>query len=120
MKSGRRVSGKASGGPVNAVQGSAFARGADPSIRVNPSGASSDSNVIRGLAPKNPADNEQGLSRGGKVKSVSGKPVGKDDGMIPAKRGEYVIKKTSTAKYGPAKMAAVNKGTAKVTTKGKR
>jgi hypothetical protein len=116
----RKRIGKASGGLITNVQGRAFAGGTDPSIRVNPSGASADSNVVRGMAPKNPADNEQGLARGGKIKSVSGKPVGKDDGMIPAKRGEYVVKKSSTAKYGPAKMAAVNKGTAKVTAKGKK
>lgn len=64
--------------------------------------------------------NRLGEARGGKVKHVTGKPVGRDDGMIPAKRGEYVVKKSSTTKYGPAKMAAVNKGTAKVTTKGRK
>jgi hypothetical protein len=60
-----------------------------------------------------------GKASGGPIQRVSGKPVGKDDGMIPAKRGEYVVKKSSTTKYGPAKMAAVNRGTAKV-TRGKR
>jgi hypothetical protein len=67
----------------------------------------------------NAPDEKGGYQQGGKIKHTSGKPVGKDDGMIPAKRGEYVVKKSSTAKYGPAKMAAVNKGTAKV-TKGKK
>jgi len=57
-----------------------------------------------------------GKSRGGKITSTAGKPIGKDDGMIPAQRGEYVVKKSSTAKYGPAKMAAVNKGTARIST----
>ena len=68
----------------------------------------------------NAPDEKGGYKSGGKITKVSGKPVGKDDGMIPAKRGEYVVKKSSTTKYGPAKMAAVNKGTAKVTAKGKR
>ncbi len=66
--------------------------------------------MVRGPAPKNPADNEQGLAKGGKVKHT---------GSVKAHKGEHVIKKSSTAKYGPAKMAAVNRGTAKVTTKGK-
>lgn len=117
----KRRFGKAAGGLIESVRGrdNQIVRATDPSMRVNPDGATSDRNTVRGNAPKNPDDNQQGLARGGKIKSVSGKPVGKDDGMIPAQRGEYVVKKSSTTKYGPAKMAAVNRGTAKI-TKGKR
>jgi len=61
------------------------------------------------IAPK------PGKAASGKITKTAGRPIGRDDGMIPAQRGEYVVKKSSTAKYGPAKMAAVNKGTAKVT-----
>ena len=56
-------------------------------------------------------------ARGGKVTKVAGKPIGRDDGIIAAQRGEYVVRKAAARKYGPAKMAAVNKGTAKVTAK---
>lgn len=57
---------------------------------------------------------EMGKAKGGKITATAGKKVGKDDGMIPAKKGEYVVKKSSTSKYGDSKMAAVNRGTAKI------
>ncbi len=68
----------------------------------------------------NAPDEKGGYKKGGPIKHTTGKPVGKDDGMIPAQRGEFVVKKSSTMKYGPAKMAAVNRGTAKVTARGKK
>ncbi|HXJ61863.1 MAG TPA: hypothetical protein VNU68_34930 [Verrucomicrobiae bacterium] len=54
-------------------------------------------------------------AKGGKVTKVAGKPVGRDDGLIAAQKGEHVIKRASAQKYGDRKMAAVNRGTAKVT-----
>ncbi len=60
------------------------------------------------------APNEMGgYRKGGKVKKT---------GRAKVHKGEQVIRKSSAQKYGPAKMAAVNKGSAKVTTrpKGKR
>jgi hypothetical protein len=59
----------------------------------------------------NAPDELGGYKRGGKVKKT---------GAAKVHKGEHVIKKKSAAKYGPAKMAAVNKGTARVTAKGKR
>lgn len=100
---------------TSAYRSHAFAGSTDPDIRVDPSPATSDKNVVRGMAPKNPDDNEQGLAKGGTVKKVVGGKRGKDDGVIAAKRGEFVVRKEAAAKYGPAKMAAVNKGTAKIT-----
>jgi hypothetical protein len=57
---------------------------------------------------------DMGKAKGGKITATAGKKVGKDDGVIPAKKGEYVVKKSSTSKYGDNKMAAVNRGTAKI------
>ena len=132
----RKPKGYASGGLVaNSPEGSDWTSGTLPRLRPanpqpndpidhKPAGADdshvSGTDLYQGgdkyLAYGSPLQ----MAKGGKVKHVTGKPVGKDDGMIPAKRGEYVVKKSSTTKYGPAKMAAVNKGTAKVTTKGRK
>lgn len=57
----------------------------------------------------NYAPNELGgYRKGGPVKKT---------GPANVHKGETVVKKSSTTKYGPAKMAAVNKGTAKVSMK---
>lgn len=92
-----------------------FAAQTDPNIRIDPSPATADRNVVRGLPPKNPEDNEQGLAKGGRVTRPIGGKRGKDDGLIAAQKGEFVVRKSSAQKYGPKKMAAVNRGTAKIT-----
>ncbi len=71
MKS-RRSLGKAAGGLIQSVQGqdNDIKPRADPSIRINPNSATADRNTVRGMAPTNPADNQQGLFRGGKVTKV--------------------------------------------------
>jgi hypothetical protein len=51
-----------------------------------------------------------GAARGGKIKQVAGKPVGKDDGLIPAQRGEYVVKKSAVNKLGTGVLNTINKG----------
>lgn len=48
----------------------AFAARTDPNMRIDPSPATSDKNVVRGMPPKNPHDNEIGMRKGGKVKAV--------------------------------------------------
>jgi hypothetical protein len=58
-----------------------------------------------------------GLAKGGKIKKVIGKPIGKDDGLVPARRGEFMVKKSSANKYGSTKMQAVNQGTAKIVSR---
>lgn len=83
-----------------------FAPNTDPGIRIDPSPATTDRNVVRGMPPRNPEDNEQGMARGGKVKAT---------GPVKVHKGEHVIKRASSQKYGDKKMTAVNKGTAKVT-----
>ena len=67
-----------------------------------------------------PSASDTGAAKGGMVRRVGGKPVGREDGIIAVQKGEYVVKRSSAAKYGPAKMSAVNRGTAKITTKGRR
>jgi len=54
----------------------------------------------------NAPDDLGGYRKGGPVKKT---------GPAQVHKGETVVKKSSATKYGPAKMAAVNKGTAKVT-----
>lgn len=103
-------------------QARAFSGATDPTIRVDPSPATSDKNVVRGMPPKNPHDDEIGMRKGGKVTRVSGSKRGKEDGTIAVQKGEFVVRKAAVQKHGPAKMAAVNKGTARITVpkKGKR
>lgn len=48
-----------------------FAQSTDRGMQIDPSPAVKDSNTIRGMPPKNPYDNEQGLAKGGKVKKVT-------------------------------------------------
>ena len=49
-------------------------------------------------------------NRGGKIRSTSGPKIGKDDGLIPAQRGEYVVRKSAVKKLGPKVMGQINKG----------
>lgn len=79
----------------------------DPTMNKDPGEASQDANEVRAIG-KGPA--EIGLARGGKITQTAGKPVGKDDGMIPAQRGEYVIRKSAVKKLGDKVMDAVNHG----------
>lgn len=53
----------------------------------------------------------QGLyARGGKIKKTAGPRIGKDDGLIPAQRGEYVVRKSAVKKLGTKVLNQVNKG----------
>jgi len=52
----------------------------------------------------------QGKAKGGAIRSTSGPPVGKDDGMIPAQKGEYVVRKSAVDKLGTDTLDEVNKG----------
>lgn len=47
---------------------------------------------------------------GGKIAHVVGRPVGKDDGMIAAQRGEFVVRKSAVKKLGTAALDEINKG----------
>ena len=60
--------------------------------------------------PLSEAAKELGAATGGKIKAVAGKPIGKDDGMIPVQVGEYVIKKAAVKKLGTAVLDQINKG----------
>ena len=50
------------------------------------------------------------LAKGGKIRSTAGPRVGKDDGFIPAQKGEYVIRKSAVKALGTRALAQVNKG----------
>lgn len=62
----------------------------------------------------NAPDELGGYKKGGKIKRVAGKPIGKDDGVIAAQKGEYVVRKAAAQKYGARKLGAVNRGTARI------
>jgi hypothetical protein len=49
-------------------------------------------------------------AKGGRIKRTAGPKIGKDDGLIPAQRGEYVIKKAAVKKLGTKVLNQVNKG----------
>lgn len=75
--------------------------------RIDPSPATEDNNEFaRGRV----AAKEIELAKGGVIRQVAGKPIGKDDGIIAAQRGEYVIKKSAVKKLGSEVLDAVNKG----------
>lgn len=50
------------------------------------------------------------LARGGKITQVAGKPIGKDDGLIAAQKGEFVVRKSAVQKLGLEVMNEINKG----------
>jgi hypothetical protein len=69
-------------------------------------------------APTTPPINpRQQAAKGGKITRVAGKPIGKEDGLIAAQKGEYVIKKAAVKKLGSGVLNTINKG--KLPTKAK-
>ena len=55
-------------------------------------------------------DSSAGAARGGRIKHTMGKRIGKDDGLIPAQRGEYVVRKSAVKKLGNAALNTINRG----------
>lgn len=49
-------------------------------------------------------------STGGTIRKTSGPPIGRDDGLIPAQKGEYVVRKSAVKKLGTAALDTINKG----------
>lgn len=76
----------------------------------NPTLPTASNDYIRGVTGGVPVMAGGGNARGGKIKQVAGKPIGKDDGLIPAQRGEWVIRKSAVKKLGNAAMSQINKG----------
>ena len=81
---------------------------------VEASGVESSGNTSEGLGKEavegNPGGAAVNYSKGGPVKSVAGKPIGKDDGLIAAQKGEYVVRKAAVKKIGMPAMQAINRG----------
>jgi hypothetical protein len=63
----------------------------------------------RPYSPNYPEETEP-MRRGGKIKHTAGPRIGKDDGLIPAQRGEYVIRKSAVKKLGTKALGQVNRG----------
>jgi uncharacterized protein YdaT len=63
------------------------------------------------------ANKHAGHHKGGKIESTEGPPIGKDDGIIAAQKGEYVIRKSAVEKYGTKFLDSINEGTHKVRNK---
>lgn len=56
--------------------------------------------------------------KGGTIKRVAGKPFGKEDGLIGAQKGEYVVRKAAVKKLGMPALNQINKG--KIPARAKR
>lgn len=56
-----------------------------------------------------------GEASGGEINQTAGPRIGKDDGIIPVQRGEFVIKKSAVVKYGIDLLTAINDGRARIT-----
>jgi hypothetical protein len=63
-----------------------------------------------GIGATSPMDSYKDYARGGRIKRTSGPRIGKDDGLIPAQRGEYVIRKSAVKKLGTKVLGQVNRG----------
>jgi hypothetical protein len=81
-----------------------------PKNTSNPTPPSASNNYVRGVVGGVPDLMGGGNARGGKIKQVAGKPIGKDDGLIPAQKGEWVIRKSAVKKLGNKVLSQVNKG----------
>lgn len=64
----------------------------------------------------NKGDNVEPYKRGGPIKKTYGPRIGKEDGIIAAQKGEYVIKKSAVNKLGKKALDTVNRG--KIPSKG--
>jgi hypothetical protein len=51
-----------------------------------------------------------GSRKGGPIKKTHGPRIGKEDGVIAAQRGEYVIRKSAAKKLGTRVLSQINKG----------
>lgn len=107
--------GYADGGKVMAagspIQLGVFNAKADPKMKTDAvAPGTKDQNVKDVEHPLPAAAKELGAARGGKIEAVAGKPIGKDDGLIPVQVGEYVVKKSAVKKLGTAFLDQINKG----------
>ena len=66
-----------------------------------------DSSLTGGAGPGNPT---AGARKGGPIRRTVGPKIGKEDGLIAAQKGEYVIRKSAAQKLGTKVLNQVNKG----------
>lgn len=92
-------SGAGGGSTGGSAGGSGGSSGGPPPVGPSGPGGSSAS----------PGGGQQ-MARGGRIKHTSGPKIGKDDGLIPAQRGEYVVRKAAVKKLGDRAMATINRG----------
>ena len=52
----------------------------------------------------------QQFRRGGTITRTKGPPIGKDDGLIPAQKGEYVVRRSAVKKLGKKALDTINRG----------
>lgn len=115
--------GYATGGTVSPMSAddlrAAYARSNAAYQNMTPSQRQAQTDAARDRSGFSKLD-DMGKAKGGKIAHTAGPKIGKDTGVIPAQRGEFVVKKSSTEKYGEKKMSAVNKGSAKIVAKPKK
>jgi hypothetical protein len=73
-----------------------------------------DTTLTGGAGPGNPT---AGARKGGPIRKTFGPKLGREDGVIAAQKGEYVIKKAAAKKLGRGVLDTINKG--KLPQKGK-
>lgn len=60
---------------------------------------------------------QESYKRGGTIRKTYGPKIGKEDGIIAAQKGEYVVRKSAVNKLGKKALDTINKG--KLPAKGK-
>jgi len=66
-----------------------------------------DSSLTGGSGPGNPT---AGARKGGPIRKTYGPKIGREDGVIAAQKGEYVVRKSAVKKLGKHTLDQVNKG----------
>lgn len=66
-----------------------------------------DTSMLGGAGPGNPT---AGVRKGGPIRKTHGPKIGKEDGLIAAQKGEYVIRKSAVKKLGTRVLSQINKG----------
>lgn len=89
---------------------SGFAAGSQLGKSVNAAGKDDKKKPGDPGDPPGTLDGQGLYARGGRIKHTAGPKIGRDDGLIPAQRGEYVIRKSAVKKLGTKALGQVNRG----------
>lgn len=77
---------------------------------MSPGAGGAGAGVGTGAAGGGAGGGAGGMTHGGRIQHVHGKPEGKDDGLIAAQRGEFVVRKSAVKKLGEKALEEINRG----------